>query len=193
MCITSAPDVLARLRIAATVTLGSIKQAAPDDSAGTIAAGLSAMLQEGSPLVTPLPDPLSGQITPERLLKYKVEAYPTLLARVIGPPLQLGRGKEVGYVGAECALAALRRGRLQSALTMLFLSTLCTSEMDDAAVEAVHHLLLETDMHGSIGLMVGGMRRSGIGEADRGGLRQRLDGIFLTTAVQLLGTWGRTV
>ncbi|MEU5217336.1 hypothetical protein AB0G79_14205 [Streptomyces sp. NPDC020807] len=166
----------------ARATLRSLAGAPPEIAA--TAGQLAHLLAESRPLVAPLPGPRPGQLTPAAVLRREIRDYPRLLDESIGA---VGPDPVLGYVTAECALAALRHQDLQGALAMLFLSTLCSREWEEGAVEALHHVLVSTDADGAVGLLELGARRAGIDAAEEAMARQGLGLRFVTTAVQIRG------
>lgn len=176
--------------MSARLTLEALKGVNSAELSAT-ARDLEALLDASIPLISPLPGPLVNQISPKLLVDYDVSAYPTLLEQLIGPPLRVGIEEFLGYVTAECALAALRQDELQATLSMLFLSTLCASHLEEPASEALNHVLIGSGAMGSIGLFALGARRTGTGGYEVVRLQQRLGLKFVTTAVQIHGTWGQ--
>jgi hypothetical protein len=104
--------------------------------------------------------------------------------------LRIGPDTLLGYLAAECALSALRHNELQSALSALFLTSLSASRLEQPAVEAVHHILLETDTQQFVGLLTIPAWRAGTSATDLLSLRQRHQLRFATTAVQIIGVFG---
>lgn len=182
MCIVDSNDLLSRLDATARATVRSLTVAPPEIVA--TAGQLERLLAEAQPLVAPLPGPKPGQLTSAAVLRRKIRDYPQLLDESIGA---VGPDAMLGYVTAECALVALRHQDLQGALAMLFLSTLCSRELEASAIEALHHLLVATDADGAVGLLELSARRAGIDAAEATLARQRLGLRFVTTAVQIRG------
>jgi hypothetical protein len=189
VCLVSKFEILTRLDASARLTIDALKRSNSAEVDAT-ARGLETLLDASAPLISPLPVTLPGQITPEVLVGCEVREYPALLEQLIGPPLRVGVEDCLGYVSAECVLAALRQDELQASLSMLFLSTLCASCLEEPAIEALNHMLIGSDATGSIGLFALGVRRTGIGRDEMVRLQQQFGLKFVTTAVQIQGTWG---
>jgi len=190
MCLVSTDQILTRLSSSARRTIESLKEQEYASASATTAEGLERLFEAELPLISPSPEPVVSQITAAGLVRRPVGSYPALLDQLIGPPLKVGVENRLGYVAAECALAALRQDALQAALSMLFLSTLCASEVDEPAVEALNHILMMSDATAAIGLLARGARQTATTQAAITELRRTLSLMFLTTAVQIQGTWG---
>ena len=191
MCLVSTAEILTRLSESARRTLEALEHQERATGAATTVRNLGRLLAESEPLISPSPRPVVGQLTAESLVRRTVSSYPALLDQLIGPPLQVGVEDWLGYVAAECAVAALRQDELQAALSMLFLSTLCAPSMEDPAIEALDHILTMSDATGSVGLLARGARRTAMTDDAVTRLRGSLSLMFVTTAVQINGTWGR--
>ena len=191
MCLVSTAEILTRLSEPARRTLDALNDQEPATGAATTVQNLERLLAEAEPLISPSPRPVVGQLTAESLVRRRVSSYPALLGQLIGPPLQIGVDDWLGYLTAECALAALRQDELQGALSMLFLSTLCARQPKDPAMEALDHILMMSDATGSIGLLARGARQTAITDDAVARLRSSLSLMFVTTTVQICGTWGR--
>jgi hypothetical protein len=153
------------------------------------AASLALLLDSSEPIIMPQSTPLPGQLTSRDFLQCEPRSYPSLLQDLAGPPLRLGRDPLLGFVTAECALSALRQGEVQAALSALILTTLCATRLEEPAIEALHHMLVERDPQGSIGLFEIGGRRSGIPADEMLQLRHRNGIRFVAAAVQLHATF----
>ena len=189
MCINSTSHSLAGIRAAARLAIPELKSSSLFSD---VTSDLEALLETGTPLVPRLADAVPGQINASQLLRLDWSAYPALLKEVVGPPPAIGPDPLLGYITAECALTALRRHEFQAALSALFLTTLCALELEEPAVEAVHHLLVECDAEGLPGLFGLGATRAGVPPEELLALRQRQSLKFVTTAVQLSGTFDTT-
>lgn len=187
MCLVSQYRVLGSLLACARLTLQDLKKA---PTLASTASDMEALLETRTPLIAPLSGPLQGQMSGQTLLAYQYRAYPSLLEQLVGPPLSVGPESLLGYVTAECALSALRHGELQAALSALFLTTLCASALEEPAIEALHHLLVESDAQDAIGLFELGGWRTGTQGTELLALRRRQGMRFVATATQILGTFG---
>jgi hypothetical protein len=187
VCIVSQSDVREELKAAARRTIYALENV-PEYSA--TATQLRPLLDASEPLVTPSSEPVPQQMTAAALMEYRFRDYPSVLEDCIGPPLRIGPDTLLGYVSAQCALSALRHNELQSALSALFLTSLSSSQLEQPAVEALHHILLETDTRQSVGLLTLPARRAGTSATELFSLRQRHQLRFATTAVQIIGVFG---
>ena len=187
MCNVGKTQILESVRVVARETIDSLRDV---PEVAHQAKRMGSLLESAAPIVMPLSRPLPGQLTPTEFLRYEPVAYPSVLEQLVGPPLRLGSDRLLGFVMAECALAALRRGQVQGALSALFLSSLCAWQLEEPAAEALHHMLVESDQHGFIGLFELGGRRSGTPSEQMMLLRRRHNLRFVAAAVQLGGAFG---
>lgn len=187
MCIVSQSQLIDNLTARARLTILELKKA---PKLANTAGDLEQLLENAIPLIAPLAKPRREQITAHALVGYEIRMYPSLLERVVGPPLGVGPEPLLGYVAAECALAALRQGESQAAMSAIFLGTLCASRLEEPAEEALHHLLVESSAEGFIGLFEIGGWRTGTPRDDLLALQRRQGMKFVTTAVQIRGTFG---
>jgi hypothetical protein len=186
VCITSESDVREELSAAARRTIEQL-QDVPEYAA--TAEQLGPLLDASEPLIIPTAEPVPQQMTAAAFLGYRFRDYPTVLEDCIGPPLHVGREAFLGYVTAECALSALRHRELQAALSALFLTSLSAPQLERPAVEALHHILLETDTEHSVGLLTLPAWRAGTSALELLALRRRNQLRFATTAVQIIGAF----
>ena len=187
MCGTDCDEVLSELATGVRRTLLRLGGTGCAD----ISTRLTALLERAAPIITPLREPATGQLSAEFLIRQPPASYPALLAEVIGPPPKVGQDDWLGYLTAECALAALRQTEVRASLTMLFVSTLCSQQPAAPAIETLNHLLTMSDRAGgAVGLVELGSSRHRSSDAEVNGLRTQLALHFATTAVQILGTWG---
>lgn len=187
MCNVGTSQILESLRTAAVDGLEVLREV-PELSQEALQ--MTDLLESSAPIIAPLPEPVPGQLTSRTFVQCEFRHYPSLLEELAGPPMGLGGDPLLGLVTAECALAALRRGEVQAALSALFISTLCASRLEDPASEALHHLLLECAPDGSVGLFELGGRRSGTSPDQMLLLRHRHGLRFVATAVQIVATFG---
>lgn len=186
MCINSESDVREELSAAARRTIRQLEDV-PDYAA--TARQLGPLLDASEPLIFPASMPVGDQMTAAAFMGYHFRDYPTVLQDCIGPPLRIGPEALLGYVSAECALSALRHHELQAALSALFLTSLTASRLERPALEALHHLLLETDTQESVGLLSLPAWRAGASATELFSLRRRHQLRFVTTAVQIIGVF----
>lgn len=184
MCIVSESRVREALNEAAQQ---AIHQLLDVEEYAATAKQLQDLLRTATPLVVPAPEPVPDQLTAAAMMARPFSDYPSLLEECIGPPLRVGREPVLGYVSALCALSALRHDDPQAALAALFLTSLSASHLLRPARETLHHLLLETGVDHSLGLLSLPAWRSGTTPAELAAVRHRYQLKFVTTAVQING------
>ena len=186
MCIVSESRVREGLNEAAQ---NALHQLLDVEEHSATAAQLQSLLLTSTPIVVPAPEPVPTQLSAATLMGRPFSDYPSLLDQCIGPPLRLGREPVLGYVSALCALSALRNKDPHAALAALFLTTLSASHLQRPVLETLHHLLLETGVDGSLGLLSLPAWRAGTTPADMSALRHRYQLRLVTTAVQINGAF----
>jgi len=100
-------------------------------------AQMALLLESSTRIVAHSSEPVPGQLTSRAFVQFEFRQYRSLLERLVGPPVSVGRDSRLGLATAERALAALRRGEVQAALSALFLTSLCAPRLEDPATEAL--------------------------------------------------------